>query len=123
MSQVLKFALTGGLATSLQYLILALGLYAFHLSAGLASGIGYLAGSILSYIVNYVFTFRSQARHCKALIQFYGMVAMAWLINTMIVFFAADLSGLNPWISQFAATGLVFIFNFWVSRNWVFKND
>jgi len=123
MSQILKFALTGGLATALQYIAFALGLYAFGLSAGVASGIGYVAGSVLSYVVNYLFTFESQARHGKALARFYAMVAIGWILNTSIVYVSADVWILNPWVAQISATALVFIFNFWVSQNWVFANE
>ena len=123
MSQLIKFALTGGLATGLQYIIFALGLYVFGLSAGLSSGIGYAAGSVLSYIVNYTFTFESTAKHGKALTLFYIMVALGWSLNTVIVFVAADVMSVNPWVSQIAATGIVFVFNFWASRKWVFTHE
>lgn len=123
MSQFIKFALTGGLATALQYAVFAIGLYVFGFSAGVSSGIGYAAGSVVSYIVNYTFTFASTARHGKALLMFYAMVAAGWVLNTSIVYFAADVSGINPWISQIVATAIVFIFNFWVSRTWVFTHD
>lgn len=123
MSQFIKFVLTGGLATALQYVVFALGLYVFGLSAGVSSGGGYAAGSVLSYILNYKFTFESTSRHGKALTLFYAMVAIGWLLNTSIVFFLADVFSVNPWLSQFIATGIVFGFNFWVSRTWVFTHD
>lgn len=122
MSQLIKFGLTGGVATALHYVVYALGLYIFGFSAGLSTAIGYFAGSVLSYVVNYKFTFKSNADHKTALTLFYIMVILAGTLNTLIVAFAADLSNIDPWVSQILATAVVFIVNFIVSRKWVFTN-
>lgn len=119
--QLIRFLLTGGLATALQYFVLAVCMGVLGWSAALASGTGYLAGSVLSYVMNYFFTFTSDRSHSQAMPRFYVMVAVGWGINTLVMAVLADGLGWNPWMSQFIATLLTLLWNFTVARIWVFK--
>ncbi|MEG1226852.1 MAG: GtrA family protein [Hafnia sp.] len=119
---LIKFLLTGGLATLLQYFILWCGVEFLGLLAATASGIGYMAGSIVSYFVNYYYTFNSTQSHTGAAARFYIMVGIGWLMNTVIVGLLADFMNWNKWIAQGIATAIVLIWNFCSSRYWVFKS-
>lgn len=121
-STLLKFLLTGGVATLLQYLLLWCGVELIGMLAAAASGIGYLAGSILSYFVNYYYTFNSSRSHAGAVSRFYFMVGVGWLMNIAIVGVLADWLNWNKWIAQGISTAIVLIWNFCSSRNWVFKS-
>lgn len=116
-----RFLLTGGLATTLQYLILGFGTSVLGASAAVSSGIGYLAGSVLSYVLSYFFTFCSNRAHSLATLRFYAMVAVGWCINTLVMALLADSIGWNKWLSQILATVVALVWNFLVSRTWVFK--
>lgn len=116
-----RFLMAGGLATIFQYAVLEMGTGLFGWSAALASGAGYLAGSMLSYLMNYFFTFSSTRPHIQAAIRFYGMVAVGWGINTVVMAVFVDYIGWNKWLSQVLATGLALIWNFLALRSWVFK--
>jgi len=119
--QLARFLFTGGFATALQYAVLAVGTGVFGFSAALSSGLGYLAGSALSYLMSYFFTFQANRSHREAAVRFYVMVAVAWCLNTMVMAVLADVMGLNKWVSQIFATLLTLVWNFMVSRAWVFK--
>lgn len=120
---LVKFLLTGGLATLFQYVLLEIGTSILGWSAALSSGIGYLGGSIISYLLNYFFTFKSDSPHIKASSMFYTMVAIGWLINIIIMGLMADYMEINKWVSQIITTLVVLIWNFQISRNWVFKSS
>lgn len=120
-AQLIRFLLTGGLATALQYLVLAVSMDGLGWSAALASGTGYLAGSVLSYVMNYFFTFASNRSHVQAAPRFYVMVAVGWGLNTVVMALLADGLDWNPWLSQLIATFLALIWNFVAARIWVFK--
>lgn len=117
-----RFLLTGALATALQYLVLGLATEFLNWPAALASGAGYLFGSILSYLMSYFFTFSSNRPHSQAAIRFYVIVGVGWSINTGVMGMAVDVLGWNKWLSQVLATGLALVWNFLTSRNWVFKS-
>lgn len=116
-----RFLLTGGLATTLQYFVLGFGTSVLGASAAVFSGIGYLSGSVLSYVMSYFFTFRSNRAHLPAALRFYVMVAVGWCINTLVMALLADAMDWNKWLSQIVATVLALVWNYLASRIWVFK--
>ena len=119
--QLIRFLLTGGLATVVQYAVLGVCMQMLGWSASLASGTGYLAGSVLSYVINYYFTFASGRPPHQAAPLFYIMVAVGLVINSSAMAVLAGSLGWNPWLSQFIATLLTLIWNFVAARLWVFK--
>lgn len=119
---LVKFLLTGGVATLLQYAALWFGVEMLYLPAAVASGSGYLVGSVVSYIMNYYFTFDSDRSHVGTAARFYIMVGAGWLINVVVVGGLADWLELNKWVAQLSATTLALIWNYYSSSNWVFKS-
>ena len=119
--QFVIFLLVGVLATATQYLVYGVGLGWLRVPAVALSSMGYLAGSIVSYLFNYHFTFRSRGLHAAALPKFYVMVAVAFVINAALVGLLVDSAGLNPWLGQFVATVVCLGWNYAVSRSWVFR--
>lgn len=116
-----RFLAVGGLATVAQYLLFWLGVDIFGWHAGAASGFGYFVASAISYLLNYFFTFNSSRPHAQTMARFYLMVVIGWSLNTSIVILLCDLMVLNKWLSQTAATTLVLIWNFYASRNLIFR--
>jgi putative flippase GtrA len=120
--ELLVFLVVGGLATATQYVVYAAGLAWTTLPAAVISGAGYLAGSVVSYVLNYHVTFRSSRRHAVALPKFYAMVAAAFVLNTVLVALMVDGGGMHPWLGQVIATALCLVWNYWLSRAWVFAS-
>jgi len=118
--EMLVFLVVGVLATATQYLVYAAGLAWSTLPAAAISGAGYLAGSGVSYVLNYHVTFRSARRHAVALPKFYAMVAAAFVLNTLLVALLVDRGGMHPWLGQLIATAVCLVWNYAVSRLWVF---
>lgn len=116
-----RFFLTGGIATIVQYLVLGIGTSFYGLSASFSTGIGYLLGSIVSYFMNYFFTFNSSISHLKATYKFYLMVCVGWLLSVALIYLLVDSLNFNKWISQIFTTGIVFVFNYIISKSFVFK--
>lgn len=119
--QIGRFLLTGGVATTLHYLTLAVCVHGFGWAAWLGSGIGYLAGSVVSYVMNYFFTFGSALSHNQAVPRFYLAVAIGWALNTSIVALLVEGMSWNPWLAQVFSTIIVITWNFTAARLWVFR--
>jgi putative flippase GtrA len=120
--QMFSFLVTGCLATALHFAVLGIGVNIFMWPVAVASGVGYFAGSILSYSMNYFFTFESNKKHSKAIGRFYIMVSVGWLINFIIMLALVDWAGYNKWVCQVVATCSALTWNYLISRNWVFKS-
>lgn len=86
----------------------------------MASAVGYLFGSVVSYLMSYYYTFGSKRSHTKSVVLFYLMVSSGFFINTGAVYILTMEHGWNPWLSQVCATTLTFFWNFFVSKMFVF---
>ena len=64
--QFLRFAAVGASGTAVQYSVLWSGVEWAGISAAAASGIGYILGSVVNYLLNYFFTFKSDKGHGEA---------------------------------------------------------
>jgi putative flippase GtrA len=115
------FLLVGVLATGLQYLVYGALLRLPGWPAVVASMVGYFAGSVLSYALNYYLTFRANRSHASAVPRFYAMAAGAFVLNAALVAMLVDGMGLNAWLGQVAATAVCLVWNYAISRNWVFS--
>ena len=119
-NEVTRFLGVGIAATGLQYLVYGALLRLLPGPAVVASVLGYVAGSLLSYVLNYHVTFGSSRTHASAVPRFYAMVAVAFVLNAAIVGALVDGMGLNVWVGQVAATVACLAWNYAVSRHWVF---
>ena len=107
-----KFLLTGGIATGVQYVVLEIGTAFYGLSASFSTGIGYWIGSVISYFMNYFFTFNSRVSHSKATCRFYIMVCIGWFLSVVLMYLLVDILNFNKWFSQIFTTVIVFTFNY-----------
>jgi putative flippase GtrA len=108
------------MATLLQYLVLVALAGLAGVAPALASAVGYTAGAVLNYWINYRYTFRSTSRHAEAVIKF-AVVAVAGLsLNTAIMFAFTTTMQWHYLFSQVLATCVVLIWNFAANRAWTF---
>lgn len=94
----------------------------FRLDALVASTIGFALGAVVSYTLNYKFTFFSKNRHREAFIKFLAVAIVGSLLNGMIVAFSIDVIQLHYLVGQLIATGLVFAWSYIANRMWTFTS-
>lgn len=120
-NQFLLFATVGTVATAVQYLTLILLVQFAHWTPVLASTVGFSLGAVITYTLNYKFTFRSRAKHRKSLTKFLIVAPTGALINMAIMWLGVEFAQLIYIVAQVLATGVVMIFNFTLSRIWTFN--
>ena len=116
-----RFLVSAGSATSAHYLTFWLCLSVIGVSATVSSALGYLVGSVVSYLMSYYYVFNSKRSHGKALLLFYLMVATGFFINTGIVHALAAGLDWNHWLSQICATAMTLLWNFLVLKGFVYR--
>ncbi len=118
----LKFCITGGLNTIIDFVITTLLNVVLHLNINVAKPIGYLCGMANSFVMNKKWTFKTESRTTKKeLIKFVLVNAcMLGLSLVLINGFKTYLS-LGDTISNLLSTAIVMIINFLISNFWVFK--
>jgi putative flippase GtrA len=119
-SQFLRFAGVGALATALQYAVLIGCVELLHARPVVGSSLGFGLSAWLNYYLNYRYTFGSSAPHRVAAVRF-GAVAGAGLLLNAGVMALLTAHGRVPYLlAQIVATALVLVWNYAGSALWTF---
>ncbi len=120
-SQFFRFTAVGATGTLVQYTMLWLGVESLGMPAAIASGVGYALGSVVNYLLNYLFTFKSAKSHTEAASRYYAVLGIGWLINTGLIWLLVQHWHQNYWLAQLLVSGIGLMWNFTGSRLWAFK--
>lgn len=120
-NQFVRFAAVGASGTLVQYATLWVGVACLSGSAATASAIGYVLGSVVNYVLNYLYTFQSDASHRKTAPRYFSVLGVGWCINGGMMLLLASHWHWNYWIAQVITTGVGLAWNFSASRWWAFK--
>lgn len=120
--QFLHFAAVGLCGTAVQYVVLWAGVEHAGAPAAAASAVGYVLGSVVNYLLNYFFTFKSGKSHVETASKYYAVLGVGWCINTGLMTLMVHHWGWQYFLAQIVTTGIGLIWNFAGSRFWAFKN-
>ena len=120
LNRLVLFVGVGGIATLLQFILLALLIELRLLPEIAASAVSYGIAAIFSYLVNYHFTFASNSNHWHTLPKFVVTAAMGLGLSTLL--FAIFLFLINQYlIAQFLASGLTLVFYYSMHKLWIYR--
>ena len=87
----------------------------------LASALGFVAGGLTNYVLNYRFTFGSSKSHVRAMPQFFAVALVGLVLNTTLM--ALFVKGLEAHylLSQLVTTALLTLWHFGANRLWTFR--
>ncbi len=118
--QFLRFCGAGVLAALAHYsalILLVVGFGAPPVPAALA---GYLAGGVLSYLLNYRWVFASGKAHRAAAPQFFVVAAVGFVLTGLAMAALTGPIGLHWLLAQVLTTAVVMLWSFAANRFWTF---
>jgi putative flippase GtrA len=118
--QFFRFAGVGACATAVHYAVLLALLSVWHWPPLAAVSLGYAAGALSGYVLNYALTFGSSLPH-RAAAPRYVLVALGGLALNAALVRLGMAAALPVLAAQAAATVVVLLFNFWSNLAWTFK--
>lgn len=119
-AQISRFVLTGGAGTAVHYLVLIVLVHVAGMPPGRAAFAGAASGACVVYLLNRNFTFATRRSHVETLPRFAAMaIAGAFMNGALVGMLSA--AGLHYLVAQASATVAVLIFNFIVSKSWIFR--
>jgi len=121
-AQFLLFAGVGAIGTLGHYTILILLAQIWAVDPVFASSIGFIAGALINYILNYHFTFQSDRRHAEALTKFLIVATIGAGFNGTIMYIGVENTNINYLVIQIFATCAVLLWNFVVNKLWTFTH-
>lgn len=123
-STAIKYLLTGGLAFTVDYLLLVTSYYLLSFPLWLATTLGYLGGMGVSFSVNRIWVYSKtgrQRRMTKQLIEY----ALLLLFNYAFTVYSIkwlNSVGITPAISKVVVTGMIVCWNYLIFTKIIFTN-
>jgi putative flippase GtrA len=117
----IKFLGIGAIATIIQYIIFIVLVELSSLTIVLASGLGYGVSSIFNYLMNYHYTFSSDAKHKVAALKFTLVALVGLSLNSLLMYLLVELFNVHYIISQIMVTGIILVVNFFAHKLWTFQ--
>lgn len=117
----IKFLGIGAIATIIQYVIFITLVEFTSLAVVLASALGYGISSIFNYLMNYHYTFSSDAKHKVASLKFTLVALVGLSLNSILMYLLVELFEVHYIISQIIVTGVILVINFFAHKLWTFQ--
>ena len=86
-----------------------------------ASLAGFIVGGVISYLLNYRFTFRSTKQHREALTKFLVVATVGFFLNGLLMWLLTGPVDLHYLVAQLIATGGVLVWTFSCNKLWTFN--
>lgn len=130
--EIIRFLLVGGLATVVDYLVMALVCFLFGFSSisesaanVIGTGCGFCVGLLVNYALSVLFVFENKGKSKSA----YGFLVFVLLsvvglgIHLLGMYIGNTLWGLNEWLVKTFLTAVVLVYNYISKRLLLFKKE
>ncbi len=119
--QFLLYSLCGGLGVGTDYVVFYL-----SLNAGVwyqyANVLGYLAGTLISFSLNRIFTFARRDRVLQRLTMFLAVACVGFTASALLLWLLVDLGQLDARMGKLITLPMVVVLQFSLNRRITFKN-
>jgi len=128
-SQFVKFAIVGGGATVVDYLvfflfsrILITGLFSGQTLKQVSKSLSFIVSAAVNYYFNRQWTFKSHDKNVATqTLKFYVVATVGLVFNNFIFYVVTSVFGWADIWGLICATGIMFFWNFFMNRAWTFK--
>lgn len=119
--QFLLYCLCGGIGVSTDYAV-----YYLSFSNGMwyqgANGLGYLAGTLISFTLNRIFTFGMRDRVLQRLMLFLAVAAVGFLASAALLWVLVGQADIDPRIAKLITLPMVVVLQFLLNRRITFNS-
>lgn len=119
----IRYGIVGLLGTVVHTLVLAISVEYFHFAPVFGTMLGFVFSLLLSYYLNAKWTFRNNHKNKKSFIKYTITCLLGLSINVCIMFVIVNLLGYWYVLGQIVAILIVPLFNYTISRYWVFNKE
>lgn len=115
-----RFCLVGVVATSIHIVVVFLFLDQAGSNLFSANTIAFSLAFGISFLGNYIWTFRSPGSPRRAMFRFFLVSGSVFLVNTLVLTFLIQLGWFSPIVSAVISASVVPVISFSASRFWAF---
>jgi putative flippase GtrA len=88
---------------------------------GIANGSGMLAGAVWCYLLNRTWSFKSKGKLTAEAVRYAALFGFNTVASSALLRWACSTWGLGPWLVKIPLMGIVFIWNYFIARFWVYR--
>ncbi len=142
LAEIIRFVITGGIATVIDFVVTGIVLYLFNpslypnffnvfygggtpsgIAAVVSTGVGFCVSLIANYLLSvfFVFSDKGNSKSVKGVTLFVILSVVGLLINMGGMYVGFDLLGINEWITKIIMTIVVLIYNYISRKIFIFK--
>jgi len=118
----LSYGIAGLAATASHYATMMGLVWAMGGREVLASSLGFIAGALVKYPLNYWLVFDSRQHHRVAVPRFMISLVLSFALNAILLALLLRLLDVHYMVSQVLTTGVVITVNYVMARLWVFRH-
>ena len=124
-AELLRFLMVGAMNFVFTFAVFTLALKVLHLDHLVALLLAWIFGNILTYVLNFIWVFRPEARLAFGLrfLKYLTAGGLSICINLIALYALADLGGYDPFWSQVAIMPFIIIFNFLAAKFWALRKS
>ena len=117
----IRYGVVGAIGATIHLALLVFLVKAFSIHPIVASSAAFLVTVIVSYCLNYTWTFQAQSNHATTLARYITVCLIGFCLNAGIMFIVVDVFQLWYLLGQAIATVVIPISNFILNSRWAFK--
>jgi putative flippase GtrA len=121
--QFVAFFGVGIVAAIVHYGLLYLLVEAFFYHPVSASLAGYVAGGVVSYVLNRIFTYEARRGHLEAAWRFAIVAGFGFLLTWLLMELFHSRLGWHYLLAQLVTTGIVLVWSFLAHKYWSFRDN
>jgi putative flippase GtrA len=121
--QFAKFGIVGVANTLLTFAVFTVLVKGFGVWYLAASAIGFLVGTVNSFLLNRRWTFRGHVGDALTPVRWFVVQGCGLALNLALIYLLVDGAGLDKLLGQAFAIGVVTVLTFLANRAWTFRMD
>ncbi|UQG54442.1 MULTISPECIES: GtrA family protein [unclassified Marinobacter] len=118
--QIIRYGITGLIGTTVHFGTLFFLVEIYAVDAVKASSCGFILTVIISYILNYFWTFKTRGNHLPTFIKYLSVSCSGLLLNALIMHVGVNNFGFHYGISQAFVVLVIPLTNYLINHYWTF---
>ncbi len=123
LAELLRYLVIGGINAVLTFLVFVAVLYVLHIHYLLALIAAFLAGTVFTYVFNFIWVFRPEAGFTfrKRFFKYLLPNTVTFLVNLAALYALVDYGGGDPFLCQIGLMAVIVATNFLFAKYWAFR--
>lgn len=124
-TELCRFLLIGGINFIFTFFVFSVALKILHLNHLLALLLAWITGNILTYVLNFVWVFRPEARFSFGVrfLKYLSAGSVSISVNLLTLYVLVNLYRFDPFWSQVAIMPVILLFNFTTAKFWSLRKS